>query len=59
MLQILEFDANSSGHICYHINVLLIYLYATGQWYNIALQLFSNLCHLIYVENVDHVSIIN
>ena len=32
--EILEFDANSNGHIiCYHINVLLLYLYATGQWY--------------------------
>ena len=47
------------GTICYHINVLLLYLFATGQWYYIALQLFSNIYHLIYVENVGHVSIIN
>ena len=38
------------------ISTLLLYLYATGQWYYIALQLFSNIYHLIYV---GHVSIIN
>ena len=31
----------------------------SGTMYNIALQLFANIYHLIYVENVGHVSIIN